>query len=412
MFSEKKAYERMDELLGGGQAKYTLDSETVISCVQQRSLSELGDCKRVYILHDPSDIRKPSSQGLEYIGKVKGLNKEVVNGYRSVNCVAINPDSQEVSLLYHDLYSQEHPNYISQKHLEHPEDLPAEKAKIFAANEHINGMVLCKRQIAGSHSLLKKEHPERIVTHILDREFDSEALFNYIDNVGDEFVVRAQLSRVDSKGEEKLTSKGKISKVLHYPKLVDKRFAHSSSYHVPKITIKNKTYHEVTCVLEWDTLILGEKNYHVVRITLKQGNKALFQHPMLLITNRKIETGEDAKNVYHAYILRFKIEVVFRFLKQNLGWETFQVRDFEVIKNLLALAFFLVGYFKELEEQLKKHELALFLCKIANSKGKITPFFLLKGLEKIAHFNEVKQWMEKENITQEQIQELLTQFLN
>jgi hypothetical protein len=411
MFPEKKYYERMDELLGGGQAKHILDSNSVISCVQQRSLLELGDCKRVYVLHDPSDIRKPSSQSMEYIGKVKGLKKEVINGYRSVNCVAINPENQEVHLLCHDLYSQEHPNYISQKDLSTPEDLSATKAKVLAENAHINGRVLCERQIKRSHDLLKSGENERVITHVLDREFDSETIFSCIEDLGDEFVIRLHLSRVASQGEEKFTPKGKVSKVLHYPKLVDKKFANTSSYHIPKITIKNKTYCEVTCLLEWETLILGEKTYNVVRITLKQGNKALFQHPMLLITNRKIETGEDAKNVYHAYILRFKIEVVFRFLKQNLGWETFQVRDFEVIKNILALAFFLVGYFKELEEELKKHELALFLCKIANSKGKITPFFLLKGLEKIAHFNEVKQWMEKENITQEQIQELLDQFL-
>ncbi len=411
MFSEKRYYERMDELLGGGQAKHILDSARVLTCVQSKTLSDLGDCKRVYVLHDPSDIRKPSSEGLEYIGKVMGLKKEVVNGYRSVNSVAIDPESQGVHLLFHELYSQEHPNYISQKALETPANLPIDKAKIYSMGTYINGMVLCKKQIAGSHTLLKDSHPERILTHVLDREFDSEPLLNYIDELGDEFVVRAQLSRVSSQGEEKYTPKNKISKRLHYPKLVDKKFAHTSSYSIPIITIKNKTYLEVTCVLEWEALRFGKKTYNVVRITLKQGTKSIFQHPMLLITNRKIKTGEDAKNVYHTYLLRFKIEVVFRFLKQNLGWETFQVRDFNVIKNLLALSFFLVGYFKELEEELKKHELALFLCKIANSKGKITSFFLLKGLEKIAHFNQVKQWMEKENISLQQIEQLLQEFL-
>jgi hypothetical protein len=395
----------------GGAASHTLDSKTMISCVQQQSLQALGDCGRVYVLHDPSDIRKPSSQDMEHLGKVMGLKKEVINGYKSVNCVAIDPDNQGVNLLFHELYSQEHPNYISQKALESPENLPVAKAKVFAEKRHINGMILCKQQVKGSHDLLKSTHKERVITHILDREFDSEDLFSYINDLGDEFVIRAKLSRVSSEGEEKLTPKGKISKVLHHPKLVDMKFANQSSYHIPKITIKNKTYHEVTCVLEWTSLILDGKTYNVVRITLKQGNTPLFQHPMLLITNRKIEKGEDAKNIYHAYILRFKIEVVFKFLKQNLGWETFQIRDFEAIKNILALAFFLVGYFKELEEELQKHELAQFLCKIAYSKGKITPFFLLKGLEKIANFNEVKQWMENEKITQEQIQALLDEFL-
>lgn len=260
--------------------------------------------------------------------------------------------------------------------------------------------------------MLKENEEARVITHILDREFDTEDLFSYIDGIGDEFVVRAKLSRVTSQGEEKLTTTGKISKRLHYPKLLDKKFSHQSIYLIEKITIKNKTYREVTCTLEWDCLIVEGKTYSVVRITLKQGNKPLFEHPMLLITNRKIETGEAAKNVYQAYVLRFKIEVVFKFLKQNLGWETFQIRDFNSIKNLLALAFFLVGYFKELEEELQNHELARFLCKIAYSKGKITPFFLLKGLEKIAHFNEIRHWMETENVSQQQIQDILDEFLS
>jgi len=411
LFSEKKYYERMKGLLGGESA-HTLDSETLLHCVQQRSIEALGDCKRVYVLHDPSDIRKPSSQDMEHIGKVLGLNKAVINGYRSVNCVAIDPDNQGVNLLFHELYSQEHPNYISQEALEHPETLPADKAAIYAKKQHINGMILCQQQLKGSHDLLKKQHKTRVITHILDREFDSEDLFSYINDLGDEFVIRAKLSRIASQGEEKSTPTGKISKRLYYPKLVVKKFANQSSYSIDTITIKNKTYRQVTAVLEWDSIVLDGKSYSVVRITLKQGNKPLFEHPMLLITNRLIQTGEAAKNVYQAYVLRFKIEVVFKFLKQNLGWETFQIRDFNSIKNLLALAFFLVGYFKELEEELQKHELAQFLCKIAYSKGKITPFFLLKGLEKIAHFNEIKQWMEAENISHEQIQALLDEFLS
>lgn len=93
-----------------------------------------------------------------------------------------------------------------------------------------------------------------------------------------------------------------------------------------------------------------------------------------------------------------------------MGWETFQVRDFNSIANLLALVFFLVGYFKELEEELSKHPLANFLCKLALSKGKVTLFFMLQGIEKLAQYQEVRNWMEKENITQEQIDEFMLEI--
>ncbi len=104
------------------------------------------------------------------------------------------------------------------------------------------------------------------------------------------------------------------------------------------------------------------------------------------------------------------IEIVFRFLKQNMGWKTFQVRNFNAIANLLALAFFLVRYFKELEEELRNPPLTNFLCKLALSKGQTIIFFILKGLEKLAHHQEIVEWMEKENIIQQQIDEFMKQI--
>jgi hypothetical protein len=128
---------------------------------------------------------------------------------------------------------------------------------------------------------------------------------------------------------------------------------------------------------------------------------------MLLLTNQKVNSAEAAKSVYMAYLLRSKIEVVFKFLKQNLGWEAFQVRDFNSIKNLLALAFFLVGFFPELEKELKSHPLAIQLCKLARAKGKITLHFLLKGLEMLTNFQQVSVWMKQNDIEKEEIDDFL-----
>ena len=88
---------------------------------------------------------------------------------------------------------------------------------------------------------------------------------------------------------------------------------------------------------------------------------------------------------------------------------TFQIRDFTPIAGLLSAEFFLVGYFKELEEELKKHPLCAFICSLALSKGKITIHFLLEGIKKIIHYQEVTKWMAEENISPEQLEELLKQ---
>ncbi len=81
-------------------------------------------------------------------------------------------------------------------------------------------------------------------------------------------------------------------------------------------------------------------------MTLKdrKGQK-IFKEPMLLLTNRKIKTLEQAYGTYFIYMQRSKIENVFKFLKEILGWEEFQVRDFSQIKNRVALCFFVGGYF-------------------------------------------------------------------
>lgn len=154
------------------------------------------------MLHDPSDIRKPQSQQLAYIGKVQGLKKEVVNGYRSINCVAVEPHSQSVNLLCHAIYSQNHPNYVSQEALSDLSTLTEKQRELVEKGEHINGMILCTKQIKESHTLLKKEKPDRKLTHILDREFDAEAIFELIDDLEDELVVRLKLSRVSNQGQE------------------------------------------------------------------------------------------------------------------------------------------------------------------------------------------------------------------
>ncbi|WP_154658352.1 transposase [Eisenibacter elegans] len=58
--------------------------------------------------------------------------------------------------------------------------------------------------------------------------------------------------------------------------------------------------------------------------------------------------------VFELYLHRWKIESVFRFLKQVLGWEEFLVQDWESIKNLGSLAFFVGDYFYEVKDLLTK----------------------------------------------------------
>jgi hypothetical protein len=195
-----------------------------------------------------------------------------------------------------------------------------------------NSSTLAKAQISKTSALLKKEG--RTICHILDREFDDEEVFEHIDTLKDEFVIRLKLNRLSNERQTRYTPKGKISKQIKHKKLIDKTFTQSGNFLIDKLDIKGKVYRQVDCLVEWEALTLGKQPYTALRITLSFGGNPLFEHPMLLLTNRCIENAEQACQVYKTYILRFKIEVVFRFLKQNMGWETFQVRDFNSIATI------------------------------------------------------------------------------
>ncbi len=220
-------------------------------------------------------------------------------------------------------------------------------------------------------------------------------------------MTRLKSNRLSHETYSPLTPTGKISKQVKQYKLNDKQFKYTHTYQVALITIKGVKHHNVEVKIDWEPLVIKQKSYTVLRINLSKNGRSIFDQPMLLITNKEVKTAKDASQIYYAYLLRAKIEVVFRFLKQNLGWEDFQVRDFNSIKNLLAIAFFLVGYFPELEEELKKHHLALKLCKLAKSKGKITIHFLLEGLKILTHHQMVEQWMKENDIQPDEIQELV-----
>lgn len=406
MTSLKKEYDVHKGLLNGHQV-HTLSSTSVLEAVQEQTADLLKESKIIYVLHDPCDIRKPSAPKMEHIGKVLSLSKSVVYGYKTFNSVAVDISQQGVCMLCHTLFSTELPNYMSQESLEKPTLLSAEKQALVATNEHINSAVLYKKHLRESSEVLKSANPTVSICHISDREFDCEHYFESITALGDTCITRLKLSRLSNEKKTVFTSKGKISKKIAYRKLVDKAFKNKSEYSVEVLEIKGKVHKNVRCVIEWEAYFLNEKPYTVVRISLFGEHKPLFEQPMLLITNQKVTNAADAKAIYKGYLLRFKIEIVFKFLKTNLGWESFQVRDFESIKNLLAIGFFLIGYFKELEAELKAHPLALFLCQLANSKGKITLFFLLEGLTRLVYFQEVQQWKEENNITNEQIEELV-----
>jgi Transposase DDE domain len=441
MSEDKKEYDVFKGLINGNQMN-TLNSKVLLNTIRAQAVAELEGShspKYRYVLHDGSDIRKPDSWKMESIGKVMSLEKEVINGYKTMNSVLVEPHESRVTLLEHRTYSTGEPDFVTQGLIARQKQLleelkatptverspnedpvattgdPLQSVQAWVDNiesgTYINNTKAYLEGVQKAHDTLRRADPSAKIVHIQDREMDSDAHFEAIETLGDEFITRMQLSRLSNETVPTYTKTGKISKRIKYKKLIDKDFEKKSTFLIPKLTLKGKTSFQVTCQLEWEKIKIQEHTYSVVRITLMDSRGIpLFQHPMILITNRALQTGLDAQAIYHAYLLRFKIEIVFRFLKQNLGWETFQIRDFESIKNLIAFAFFLAGYFKELSDDIQKHEMFETLARLGGGKGIVSVTFLLRGIEKLVHFQQVQQLIQQGLITQQDIENALQNF--
>lgn len=148
--------------------------------------------------------------------------------------------------------------------------------------------------------------------------------------------------------------------------------------------LNKRIFFNVKGFLNLEILKIKGNEYTVLKITLTdKDGKLIFKEPMMLITSLSVQSLEEAYFVYRGYMKRSKIEAVFKFLKDVLGWEDFRVRDYESIRTLITLCYFVGGYFYETEKELAQSDTVKLICKTARSKGKVTKFFIMKGLQTI-----------------------------
>ena len=89
-----------------------IHEEIINGTLTANAIQKLIKEPEIYLIHDPSDIRKPYSKKSENLGKVRDLNNNIINGYSSHNVVAITPSSKEVHLLSHETYSNKDVRFL------------------------------------------------------------------------------------------------------------------------------------------------------------------------------------------------------------------------------------------------------------------------------------------------------------
>ena len=405
---DRNEYDRSKTLLNNS-LKEVLDDKKVSEALKENSIEKFSKKKRIYVPSDHSDIRKKHSWKMENLGKVLDLNKKVINGFSTLSSVAIDENKHDVTLMDITVFSNREDRFIKQEELKAFEngkiEDKARKAEIKALvdkDEHINMTLSLMRQTESVSDTLKLSNPDISICHIHDSFADMSKYFEHIDQkLKDEFVIRGTATRVSK--QIKLNKKGEEVKV----KLIDSEFQNRDIQVIEKLRLKGKLYQQATSLIEWDRVEINKNWYTTVRITLKtREGKNLFKNPMLLISNIKVNSYLEAKEIYHIYLLRSKIEAVFKFLKDVLGWEEFQVRDWESIKNIIALSFFVGNYFYEIESTLIEHPTIEIICQLGDRKGTVSRFYFLKGLEKLLIAQNVFQFKEDRGISDEDWKEI------
>ena len=411
---DKKEYNRYKTLLDGS-LKSVLDNEKISQALRENAVEAMSAQEEIVLIHDPCEIRKKYSKSLGKIGKVLDLDKNVINGYSTFNTIAVDRKNKRLRLVDTKVYSNKEPNFLTKKELEEYHRGILQKSEdpeqqnraeviqdLLKQDNYINFHRITKTQLKNASETFKNELSSARIVHVLDCGFDDKNIFVYInEELRDEFVARLSISRNsnDTYIDDKLQCR--------FFKLKEVKFANSKSFSIEKVQFKGKSYQKASCLIEYDNFEIEDSTYTVVRVTLKDRHgKKIFKKPMLLLTNREIKTAEQAHGIYFIYLQRSKIEGVFKFVKEVLGWEEFQVRDFESIKNIIALGFFIGGYFYEIESELIKDTTIQYICELGGGKGKYTRYYFLQGLSKILTYQAVEQFIENQGISNEEFKKM------
>lgn len=384
-------YERFLHLLDGS-LKNSLDLEKSNEALLSQSMNNITCEKTLYVIHDGTNLLKPESQAQADLCKVRDLEGNLVNGYLSFCSVCVNDLDKELHLLQCTPYTTSASSGFNQPLVG------------FTEKE------LIEKQIRTVDIALKERFPDIKIVHLLDRKHDDLFYFSLFNELNSHFVIRAKLNRnsnevVLTESEQTPSTKPKAVK------LVNATLISTKNRLLERFVWKNKCHKQAKLVSSYGILSIKGVKYYVVRMQVydKNGRK-IFKEPILLITNQIVNSHKIAFEIYQQYLIRSKIEGVFKFLKQEMGWEEFRVKDFMAIQNIIVLCFFVAEYFYENEPALVKDPNAQIICQLAKSKGKVTLHFYKKGLSIIANYILFKKYVEDNNLSENDIQDLIATF--
>lgn len=350
-----QAERRLRRLVHHEHRRSNLSADTLLNQIQAQGRARLAGCDEVVVILDGSDLRKPHSQTLEYLDKVRDLKGQPVAGYRTLNAIGLTPDGRQ-TLLYHTLYSALAPGFTSE-----------------------NTVVL--QSLAHITRALRSAGVLRII-FVLDRGFDNLHVLRRLRRLRVDFVIRAcHLNR-----QTRLRPTGK-SEPMHgalHRAPVSHVFELARPVKQGQRLIWRPTHTELRAQQVW----LDEGRLPVQAVCLSfptrpQGD----EEGWVLLTSLPVSPGVDAGQVVRLYLRRWSIEDIFAWTKTSLGWEDVRIRDFQALRTLVAMSWVVASYVFTLGETLDAPEIRVlahlggYVPHKNRPPGKKT---LLLGLQRLA----------------------------
>lgn len=335
----------------------------------QRGSKNLEGQKVVFVPVDGSEIRKQYSKKLENLMRVRDLDGQLINGYRTINSIGVTEDGKRVLLLETIPFSSNEQGFRSEN--VYKEEIIRESSEAIKSN-------------AGG---------EIKILYLLDSEFDDRKIVEEIEGQGDSFIIRVKhLERTVESVEGEQNKLGSIELKNRYAKRHE------------KLRIKDRLYQNAKTEVEvGEFRYIGGKKYFLVKVEVTdRDGKLVYKEPMYLMTDVEVDGGQQGYGIFKNYLIRSKIEGVFKYLKDVLGWQEFRIRDIEGIKKLLAITYLVGAYFYEIGEGIISEEFVEIVSRLGSVGGKITRNALVKGLKELITTIETIKLL-KDNLSDEEI---------
>jgi hypothetical protein len=379
----KDGAQRVIRLAKGESTKRSeLDAEHLVGALCERGVAHLSESEadELWLIADPSDLRKPYATEMPDLMQVQDLDGQLVPGYRTLNVLGVTPGRR--GILYHRLFSSVEEDFISEP-LEVQRGLSQVSQAVHPLKERMAVSWIVDRGFddvavwrtiweQGEHLVCRISHTERLVAY-------QTVAGNWV--AGDVAAAQQHLRPMASARTEMVVRRGRQTKKKRQ-----------------QVTAEIRS---CPLRLSYDTAVrregegeLVDKDLWLVEVQVLRSTL----RPWLLITDWPVEDAESAVRILRMYRQRWAVEDSFKFTKGILGWEEVQLLDLEGIRTLLALAWVAAGFLYELGVTLEWEEVRL-LARLGgwverkdNPPGKIV---LTRGLRRLMNMLHTQAFLDR-----------------